>query len=257
MKTIISIDLNTLKNEEHLQFHLEVKKLIDNQTPKMLQVEDLYPGYVTAFITENAALQKEKGGDIPQIIINADSLRNQAYEELVLLQKTDLKSKDPSVKDAAQSIGRIFAKYGDVMALEYREKSAAILLLNNEIKRNLSTELKVLGGEPYLIYLNELNEKFMGVFCDHQHDKQVMNSIHIRGARETIDPIYLDIKTRINALAYVKDDGFNNEFIFQLNSIINGYQPQLTARKSRFDQRSTKKEKRHLDLSQQRHPSPF
>jgi len=226
-------------------------------TPEKLKIEDLYPAYGLAFINENSAIQKEQNSAIPQIITTANDLRNRAYEEFVLLQKKELTNKGRYVMDAAQRIGKVIEKYGDVMALEYREKSAAILLMSSEIKRNFATELKAMGGEPSLMNLNELNEQFMGLYCDHQHDKNIMNSIHIRGARETIDPIYETMVTRINAHAYMKDDGCNNEFISQLDSIINGYQPQLSARKARIDQRGTKKEKRHLDLSQQGHPSPF
>jgi|GEM_PF-861620 len=248
MKKIIQFDLHLLHNEEHYQFHFDVKKLFEIHTPDKLNIGTLYSVYESAFNVEVQALQEERNSEISKTIAEADAYRNQLYQGFVWLQEAHTLHFDHVVQDAARKIGGVIEKYGDVRTLNYSMKSSAISELCKELKSNYSTELYSIGGKQWLTSLSEANEDFISQFNKVSIDETNHISELMHNAREIIDPLYTAFITQINAQTVVAGEANYSEFISQLNNYINHYKTLLSARKycQRID-----KTKEYLDLTQQ------
>jgi len=248
MKKIIFLDLHLLHNEEHYQFHFDVKKLFEYFTPDKLNIGSLYPVYESAFEDEVNALQIERNSEISKNIAEADAFRNQLYQGFVWLQEAHTLHSDNAVQEAARRIGSVIEKYGDVRTLNYSQESTAISNLCQELKNNYSTELFAIGGKQWLTNLAEANEDFKSQFGSTSIEESDNISGIMRNAREIIDPLYTAFITQINAQTAVTGEANYSEFISQLNNYVNHYKTLVAARKYR---QRIDKTKEYLDLTQQ------
>jgi len=248
MKKIIIFDLDLLHNEEHYQFHFDVKKLFEVFNPGKLNIGSLYPIYESAFEDEVSALQVERNSEITKSIAEADAFRSQLYQGFVWLQEAHTLHSDYPTQQAARRIGSVIEKYGDVRSLNYSQESSTISNLCQELKNNYSSELFSIGGKQWLTSLAEANDEFIAQFgnissADADHISGIM-----RNARQIIDPLYTAFITQINALTVVTGEADYAEFIYQLNNYINHYKNLVAARKYR---QRIDKTKEYLDLTQQ------
>lgn len=248
MKKIILFDLHLLHNEEHFQFHFDVKKLFEAYTPEKLSIGSLYPVYESAFEEEVNVLQLERSSDINKNITESDAFRNQLYQGFVWLQEAHTLHADHAVQESARRIGSVLEKYGDVRTLNYSQESTAISNLIQELKNNYSAELYAIGGKQWLASLAEANDEFITQFGnDSTEDADRVSGI-MRNAREIIDPLYAAFIAQINALTIITGEANYAEFIYQLNNYINHYKTLISARKYR---QRIDKTKEYLDLTQQ------
>ena len=64
MKKINSIDFSQFKNNEHAQFHSDVKNEIVVATPAKLGINTIFPAYTNSLLTELAAIDVESGSKL-------------------------------------------------------------------------------------------------------------------------------------------------------------------------------------------------
>jgi hypothetical protein len=233
MKNILSFDAHSLHNDEHNQFHVDITKTIEAQTPAKFGIEALYQTYVAALVNEQAAMQVEQGSAITKTITESDAFRDQLSHGFALFAESQTFHYNPKVQEAAIRVKRILDQYGDLRNLPYNEESSAITNAVTELKTNYSADVATINGTEWLDALRDSNNEFMTHFGERANEAAARASGNVRAARQEVDAAYKAIMTRINALVTINGDADYASFIDQVNYYINYYKTVLAGRKGR------------------------
>ena len=233
MKQIISFYMRDLHNDEHHKFHFDVKKLVDEQTAAKLKISPLFASYLSALITEDAAIKVEQGSIITKTITDMDGFRDMLERGFHLFNESQSMHHDPEVRTAAEHILRKLDQYGDLRALTYNKETDNITTRNAELFSNYAEDLKTAQAYERLTKIDEVNKEFDSHFGDRANELAARISSNVRNARIQVDPFYEAIVKQINALALVEGDENYAEFIDKVNYYINYYKAGVAARRGR------------------------
>lgn len=233
MKQIISFYMRDLHNDEHHKFHFDVKKLVDEQTAAKLKISPLFASYLSALITEDAAIKVEQGSIITKTITGMDGFRDMLERGFHLFNESQSMHHDPEVRTAAEHILRKLDQYGDLRALPYNKETDNITTRNAELFSNYAEDLKTAQAYERLTKIDEVNKEFDSHFGDRANELAARISSNVRNARIQVDPLYEAIVKQINALALVEGDENYAEFIDKVNYYINYYKAGVAARRGR------------------------
>jgi len=231
MKQINPIFLKDLPNDEHYQFQIDVKKLIDTETPTALRIIPQYQTYAAAFNREKSAIEVEQANPLSKIIKKDDIYRDMLDQGFSLFVESKTMHYDSSVRTAAERIKAILDHYGDLRDYNYSKESSNILSRDQEIKTNCTDELTLIEGVEWLNNIDSASNEFLNHYGERARQEVLKNSRDVHETRMVIDPALDAIVLQINALTVVNGDGEYDLFIDQMNYIVKHYKDLMAARR--------------------------
>ena len=234
MKSILSIVVSNLRNDEYFQFMSEVDKLVVASTVAALGISDQYTPFKSGLTNVDEVLKVEKGSNQTRLIIEADEKRDRIHKGLELQVESNKNHWDESVVDAALRIGRIIGQYGNLRVLSYNEESSAIGNLVKELTSEANApSLATIGLTTWVSKLGEANDAFQAIFNDRASEVASRSSGNVRAARLLLDPLYEAMVARVNALSVVNGEAAYADFIDKVNYYVDYYKNTISARKGR------------------------
>jgi len=233
MKKINPINFHFFKNNEHAQFHSDVKSEIALITPQKLGISAIYSGYVDALYAEFAAIEVEAGSQLTKTIEDHDDFRDQLYKSFVHKTKSDLLHYDVQVQLAATKIMRIIEQVGDMRKQNYNQESETITSLVNQLLNNYSPELTLCSSMDLVNKLAETNTGFINQFGSRSTEAAARLSGDVRATRAPVDKAFNDIRTVVNAMVILNGEADYASFIDEVNYLIEYYKNTIKVRKAR------------------------
>lgn len=235
MNTIRPITLARLRNNEHYQFISEVDSGIKKATPAALQLEPVYPSFISAFGALNSTLLVDLGSVKTEQITGLDITRDRTWSALNERVKASLLSPIEAEVIAAKAVKRVFDLYGSVRNMAYNEESAAITNLVEDLEKNQNAaHCTTIGITSWVAALKQQNIDFQALIDLRNIELANKDSGDVKAVRDQIDPIYQNIVKRINAQVTLEIASPAAEtFIRELNQRIKYYDDTLTARAGR------------------------
>lgn len=243
MKKINPVDFYKFQNDEHSQYHADIRRLI-NANPAIKQlIEPLYPGYTTAHIAEENALQVERGSRKTKNIKQTNDLRRRMYRGFELLMQSCLIHYEPTIQEAARLVNLVMKQFDNPSLKNYSASSANITFLTDVLDANHSADVAAMGASEWLVKLKEANADFITRFGERSSEESVRISRNVRATRVFVDPAYNAIVIQINALVVINGEADFVEFIDEVNYIISKYKTTLAIRKGRLKKEKKGEEK--------------
>jgi hypothetical protein len=220
---IVSIRLQNLRNEAHVEFNESAEEVMDRHDPETLGILPLFVPYKTAVGHETEALDILVGSDFTKKINRKDHQRDIIFRGLSDTVDAALHHFNAAHVDAAESIDRVLKQYGNVSRKPLDEETAAIDDLLREFQQEPLAQAAVrIGLTPWVEKLSQENLGFKELIRDRFHESASKTSYRMRTARSETDRYYHAIISRIEGdhLAGLPTD---EAFIRDLNTVIEHY----------------------------------
>ncbi|MBP1616884.1 MAG: hypothetical protein H6Q14_711 [Bacteroidetes bacterium] len=241
--SITRIKLNQLRNNEHFQFHTEVKGLIADTNPAVIKLENQFPAYVALYQDEDTALKRIVKNSFSTLRVDADLARDRTFSGLAAASSAALNHFDPTVEEAARRLKIVFDTYGNVARLPLNEETAAITNLLQELKGKYAPEIQTVGLGGWVDQLAADNTAYSDLVKSGRDEDAERTEIVVKEARNAIDKTYRQLVERVEALIVVEGEAAFAEFVRKLNLIVDKYNLTLAQRKGISEANAKKKEK--------------
>lgn len=186
------------------------QEAIDNYNKKVDQESFIYKWIRREKYTEKKA--------------EADHLRDDTYTGFSINVKAGTRNFDENIRNAAIQIDNFLGNYGNVIHLGYDAETTAIDSIVTRLQSDEYIQyIRLLGLEPWLIRLNELNTQFKQYVEDAALEEINKPDISPKESRRQTDEALHKIINRINALAIL--NGYDNYMPFakEFNELVNHY----------------------------------
>jgi hypothetical protein len=241
MKTIKKVDLNQLRNNEHFQFHTEVKGLIADTNPAAIKIDKQFPDYVALYQDEDTALKRIVKNTFSDLRADADLARDRTFSGLAAASSAALSHFDSRVVEAARRLKIVLDTYGNVARLPLNEETAAITNLLQELKGKFAQDIKALGLAGWVGQLEADNTAYANLVKSGHDEDAERTEIVVKEARNAIDRNYRQWVERVEALVVVEGEAAFAEFVRKLNLIVDKYNLTLAQRKGISEASAKKK----------------
>lgn len=232
MKKVNTVEFRPFNNNEHGQFHTDVKKEIGRVTPQRLGILPLFGAYSTAVTAELATIDVEKGSRYTLDIEEGDDFRDRLYRAFVLQTKANALDFHPDVEQAAHRILRIINQVGDMRKQDYNQESETLTSLVNQVKNNYPADVTTCKQGELLDKLEEANNSFIQHFGTRADEESARISGNVRQARVPVDEGFHNIALVINAMVLLNGETDYAEFIDKINYLIDYYKNTIKMRKA-------------------------
>ena len=208
--TLIAITLVNMKNAEHVQFHTNVRNVINSAgIAKIGMPQAVMTPYITAVAAEQDIVNKTQASTYTKDLEAADAARTQCFRlirrKLELVNYVD----DSSPLYPLQNIVNIalLGKYSpDVARLAYQEKSANLTGFVQDCRNLLEGEqVETLGIDGDLDDLEEKNQRFMQLYQERIDERAATEVAMTDKLRAATDDAYKLLVVTINGLANLVD----------------------------------------------------
>ncbi len=239
--SITRIKLNQLRNNEHFQFHTEVKGLIIDTNPAVIKLGNQFPAYVALYQDEDTALKRIVKNSFSDLRVDADLARDRTFSGLAAASSAALNHFDPTVAEAARRLKIVFDTYGNVGRLPLNEETAAITNLLQELKGKYAPEVQTAGLAAWVNQLEVDNKAYSDLVKSGRDEDAERTEIVVKEARALIDKTYRQLLGRVEALIVVEGEAAFAEFVRKLNLIVDKYNLALAQRKGISEANAKKK----------------
>lgn len=227
------IDLIPMRNEEHYQFHAEVKALIVAAGPQKLNIADDFTDYSQLCNDELDALQLIRKSALSDQLEDADTKRDAVFRGLVDAVKSAKNHFVEAKKEAAARLSIVLDQYGNVARKPYNEESAAITKLLKELAEKHAPDAELLGLNDWVAELAARNNAFDTLMKSRFTEDAERTTLRMRQVRSTIDLQFRAILTRIDALVIVNGPAEYTAFVRELNARIDKYDNLVAVRQGK------------------------
>jgi hypothetical protein len=221
---IIRLDFVLLRNETHVEFNENVKRIIIKYNPEALDIFPQYVVYKTALGEEISALDIILKSEYTEKISEQDHRRDSIFRGFADAVKSSLNHFDPEKREAAAKIEVVVEHYGNITNKTYDEETAAIDDLLRELASgDYPSVVNVLRINDWLTQLNIENQKFKDLMTERYEEVSQRPAVRMRTARTETDKALHSIIYRIEALALVNGIDAYEPFIKELNAVLERY----------------------------------
>ncbi len=220
---IQSFYIGKLKNNAHFEFHLEVKKMVEQHGADKLNIAELFKVYNELINKEENGLENVRQSDITKKLAKSDEERDQIFKGLYANIKSQTKHFDSLIVESAERLMIVFKNFGDIYRLSYNEETAAMSRLTKELTEEYMEDLKKTTTDTWVAKLKEINEAFRDLMLLRNEETAVKEPVNIRNLRKEIDEVYNNIIKRINASALLQGEENFIDFIAKLNNRVDYY----------------------------------
>ena len=227
------IDKQNLRNDEHFQFHTEMKDLVNATGAAALKIADLFTIYQTCYANEDEALKKVIKSAITADIETADRTRDLTFSGLVGTNKAALNHFDPETSAAARRLKVLFDTFGNLAVKPLNEETSAIYNLLQELSGKYAPDMQKVGLAGWANKLEADNKAFDKLVKERNDENSDKTQLKMKETRTATDKVYADIVKRINALIIVEGEAAYSAFVNKLNGYIDKYNHLLAQRVGR------------------------
>ncbi len=230
------LDVSRLRGEEHFQYMTEVERLIKETTPKVLNIEKLFPVFEELRKKEDTALESIRKSAITDSITEMDITRDALHKGFCMVVDAHTHSMRPIEVEAARLIKIVIDHYGNLRDKPYNEETATIYNFLQEINSRCAMQIEIVGAKKWIEDLAEINKKFEELMNRRFDDNAGQENIILREVRKELERVYTQIINRINAHILLMDaDESLSGFVSRMNERIAYYKSTLAARKGRAE----------------------
>jgi hypothetical protein len=227
---LINIHRNHLTNALHLQFILEVIKLIKKFNSVLLKIPVLFDILCKCAEKEDLCHKIIHKSNLSKLKMEIDHARG----TLVLGIKDELKATrrhfDEDVQEAGRRLKIVFDRYNKPISLvnqPYDAETAGINNLIKELEEKHAEDIKLIGLTPWLEKLRTRNEEFEQLANAYTEQKAEKPFFQPKEARRETDEAYKKIVYAINGLLVLEDETEYTAFVNELNILIKHYNDTL------------------------------
>ena len=224
---------SNFRNNEHFQFHTEVRDLIIVEDPSTLKIKTQFSNYVDCYNNEDIALQKIQKSATTEEIDAADKERDPTYRGMVATNKAALNHYDPDVREAARKLQIIFDTFGNLATKPLNEETSGIYNLVQELRSNYAAEVKKVGLDGWLNTLDAQNIALDKLVKSRNDENALRTELKMKETRIETDRAYNTIVKTVNALIVVEGAAVYESFVRKLNSFVDKYNNILAQRQGR------------------------
>ena len=230
---ILNALLSRFTNEEHFQFHTELKGLVENFTPVTLNIEAAWAVYESLYADESHALDVIRKSALTGNLVGADDYRDGLGRGLVYTVKGATSHFDPVKKAAATRLMVALDHYGNIGRKSYDEQTAAINSLVNDLNTGYAADVAALGIGDWVAELQSANAAFSALMQERYSEEAAKTQLTMKEARVQLDGAYRAITERIGALIIVNGERDYESFVAELNQRIERYNNMVALREGR------------------------
>ena len=208
--TIAAITLVNMKNAEHVQFHTNIRNVINTAGAENIGVpQAVFMPYLQGIAQEQDIVNKTQASAYTKDMEQADQERTMAFR--FVRRKLELVNYAQAGSDLAklQNVVNIalLGKYsGEVARLAYQEKTANITGFVQDCRTLLtSAQVKTLGIDDDLDELEALNQRFGQIYQSRIDERSATEPSLTDSLRAATDQAYKLLVVTINGLANLVD----------------------------------------------------
>jgi len=227
MKTdrIAKLDLRSMRNDAHFQFHTEFRDLVAESGAEALGVAALFDAYLPLYDREDTALTRTVKSALPEQIREADARRNETFGAMMFINLGMRKHFDPVAREAASRLHDVLRAYGNLSRKTLSEQTAAVGGLLRELRREkYRADLVLARMNDWVDELEARNDALDALMTAHNEETASPTDIDKALARTALDAAYRLIRARINAHAGTANGAESyKSFVNALNKIVKKY----------------------------------
>ncbi len=220
---INNINLQRLRNGEHVQFHCDFISLVEQFSAEISAVHKSFKEYQAIFAVEKKSLNVVEKSVTTQHIAMADKRRDKAFKGLKTGIKTYLYHYEEDKIIAAKRLKILFDSYGNVPANPYDEATAKVTSIVRKLTSEYSADSATLGFTDWVKELDAANQQFEELKNTRYSESASKRATKMKDVRVNVDTAYYNIITSINALIVINGADLYVPFIKEMNARVESY----------------------------------
>lgn len=232
---IDSIDLQQLRNDEHLQLNKDVATLTLQNDPEALHIKPQYDALVLKNNELDALYKKQAASELTQEIDALDDRRDRAISGLVIVVDGYQYHFQAPISKAAVRLGTNLKLYGTAIARQNLQSETNILtsIVNDwETKPELTEAMTTLGLTAWKEELKVANTLFGAKYLERTVQYSEVTKETLIAKREETNQVFYKLRQHIEANATLDEDNpAYPKLMDQLNALIKQYNLVLEKRK--------------------------
>lgn len=240
---IESISINSLRNEEFVQFSSDVLTLCEKNDPKKLRIVIPFTAFKTTSAEAAKLLNLETGSSMTTEVNSADFRRDEAIKGIALYFQSLTNHFKPETKKSAEVLYKHLLTYGSGPAIANKNnlaETAALTAIINDwnTKPALVAAFKVLDIEDWKAELNTANMAFNETFISRSETDKKPTDSKFRDKRKEATTLWQKLRDGIEArIALAEEDELDTtsytNLVGSLNSVIAKYNLILANRETK------------------------
>lgn len=232
---IDSIDLQFLRNDEHLQLNKDVAALTLQNDPVALKIKAQYDALVLKNQELDGLYKKQTASELTQELEAIDDRRDRAISGLVLVADGYQYHFEVAKSQAASRLSANFKLYGGGIARQNLQSETNILssiVTDLEEKPELVAALTTLGLTSWKEELKTANSLYGTTYLERTVQYSEVSKETLAAKREETNQVYYKLRQHIEANATLDEtnEGYT-KLINQINALIKQYNLVLEKRK--------------------------
>lgn len=218
------INLHKLKNAEHFQFHFEFRDLFIkefSQTSELMKPFEAI--YLPAFENVDESFAKIMKSQYTPLIKEADNIRDDIYLGMVQINRGNLRSINPDIKDAAKRLKIVFDTFKSANTQSIYTQTTGLSTVTDLLLGKYKEDAAAVGIDKWAADLKKQNEKFSMLVNKRDNESVARTSIVLKDARKELDSAYRTICGVIKAFSQMEGLTFYKRFIKTMNAIVTQY----------------------------------
>jgi hypothetical protein len=222
-----------LRNEEWFQFYTEFKALVEYYTPAVLNIDALFPAFLTLYGSADEAMEVIRKSATTEQIAEADNARDTVFRGLAEAVKSSLYHFDIGKREAAKRLQTVLSHYGNIARKSYDEETASIYNFLQELNGAYAADVTALNLTDWLTQLDADNHAFDALLQARYAEGEAKPDIRTLEVRRELDRNYRDMLDRIDASILLNGETQYAPFVKALNIRVEHYSNIIALRKGR------------------------
>jgi hypothetical protein len=228
---IIAIKTSHFRNNEHFQFHTEVKDIITKHGAAALKIQAQFDAYLPLYEKLDEGIKKINKSAFTADIQDADRARDEIWSAMKHMNAAALRNPAQEVRESAKRLKIIFDTYGNVAKMPLNEQTAAIYNLLQDLQGKYAADVTAARLKTCVDELQASNAIFENLMKDRFDEAAAKTDVVVKEARAALDEAYRDIAVCINALTLMEGAAVYEQFVRALNVVVEKYAAALARRR--------------------------
>lgn len=224
---INAINLRTLKNSDFLQFHVDVRTIVELNLPSALKVPDQFNAYDLQIKGAEEIFKKETSSLLSKELAAIDDERDSLFNGLRLMVVAGLHHPLDSVQAHAYVLDTHINSYGKGIVRENYHSQTVILsnmLTDWNTKPVLQAAVTALNLTPWITRLEETNKTFHAKYVQRTQEAGAAPTGSFKQKRDDVIAAYYDLRDNINSyFTITKGEGIHAKVTNEINALIDKY----------------------------------
>ncbi len=240
---VLKVHKPSLANEQHFQFGVDVKALIEAVGAGIIGIAEFTVIYYALLEQEDKAMEFFRKSGLTSPIAALDIQRDSIYRGLCLITEGYSHSKLSAESEAAAQIQLVIDQYGDFRAEDYNKETGTITNFVQALTERCAGALALLRLDRWATDLSDTNNEFKTLMNDRYDDQATQAGINLRNIRVQVDKVYTQMMSAVDSASFLKpDDAVLNDFIARLNTRLADYKKMIALHQSNLAKNAAAKQ---------------